>query len=52
MCLSCDWKRALERILEIKDPPDIVLSIEDWIENHEHVTPRQLETIENIWADQ
>ena len=56
MCESCDWEAMLDKIDELisDDRADFALAtvegIQTWVDEHEHITPKQKEAIENIEA--
>ena len=54
MCASCMWEdylSILEGILETGDfnwAFDTLNGIFEWVEEHQHITPKQIETVEKI----
>lgn len=65
MCDHCDWKNALDLcetlLQDLDDLPEraeewaencdeTVRGIQEWIEDNEHVTPKQFETLRKIEA--
>jgi hypothetical protein len=51
--MSCDWENYItkcEEILEVKESP-LVEGIHTWIEDKEHITDRQSNTIDDIFDE-
>ena len=55
MCNDCEWQTFLEQIEEMLNMDEYQFAentlngIADWVEENEHITDSQQETIENIW---
>jgi hypothetical protein len=56
VCERCNYEHALDMIEEMIDNPKYdfaettLTGIYEWIDKNQHVTPRQMESLENIYA--
>jgi hypothetical protein len=56
MCDACEWEDQLEELNDLCSDSDYewandtLSGIAEWVEEHGHVTDRQLDAIENIKA--
>ncbi len=53
MCNRCEWEDHLETLSGLVDDPDyewasILPSIKEWVEENEHITPRQKQAVRNV----
>lgn len=54
MCDGCGWEGELSRIRDMLDDPDCEFALETlsgiaaWVEDHEHITDRQVRAVDNI----